>query len=210
MQKRVYVWFIVTVFISIVLGACGSKNPPAPAQQPVVIPQDTKVGMEVEVPEWFSEPPQNPNYLYAAATRTAKDLGMATKFATQDARTEIGRQIETRVTGMMKSFQEQVGIGEEAEFLSQMTDVSKSVVAESVQGSKAIKQKTYREPAEYRSYVLVELPIGAANAALVEKIKNNQNMYTRFRASQAFQELEEEVEKYEEFKKEQQGGGAPQ
>jgi len=62
----------------------------------------------------------------------------------------------------------------------------------------------------FRAYALMELPIGVMNSALVDKVKENQNMYTRFRASQAFQELEEESQKYEQFKKEQSQGTAPQ
>ena len=38
----------------------------------------------------------------------------------------------------------------------------------------------------------------------MDAVKKQQNMYTRFRASQGFQELEEEVEKYDQFKKEQE------
>jgi hypothetical protein len=56
----------------------------------------------------------------------------------------------------------------------------------------------------------MELPIGVMNSALLEKIKDNKNMYTRFRASEAFKELEEETAKYEQFKKEQGQGTIPQ
>ena len=49
----------------------------------------------------------------------------------------------------------------------------------------------------------MELPIGPANSALLDAVKKQQNLYTRFRSSQGFQELEEEVEKYDQFKKEQ-------
>jgi len=41
------------------------------------------------------------------------------------------------------------------------------------------------------------------NAEYMGAIKKQQNMYTRFRASQGFQELEGEVDKYDQFKKEQ-------
>jgi len=37
----------------------------------------------------------------------------------------------------------------------------------------------------------------------MDAIKKQEHIYTRFRASQGFQELEDEVEKYEEYKKEQ-------
>jgi hypothetical protein len=37
----------------------------------------------------------------------------------------------------------------------------------------------------------------------MQQIKSNNQMYTRFRASQAFKELQEEVDKYEKYKQEQ-------
>jgi len=43
----------------------------------------------------------------------------------------------------------------------------------------------------------VELPIGAASQALMQRVRANEQMYTRFRASQAFDELQKEVERYE-------------
>jgi len=51
--------------------------------------------------------------------------------------------------------------------------------------------------------VLAEYPIGAANEAFLEQIKRNEQMYTRFRSSETFKELNEEVERYEKWKKEQ-------
>ena len=47
------------------------------------------------------------------------------------------------------------------------------------------------------------MPIGDANAAIVNRIKAQQNLYTRFRASQAFTELEADVENYEKWKQDQ-------
>ena len=49
----------------------------------------------------------------------------------------------------------------------------------------------------------MEMPIGQANKELMSKIKANQNLYTRFRATQAYKELDEEIEKFEAWKREQ-------
>ncbi|HQT92587.1 MAG TPA: hypothetical protein PL001_11240, partial [Candidatus Kryptobacter bacterium] len=54
--------------------------------------------------------------------------------------------------------------------------------------------------------VLVEYPIGAANEALMQQIKNNNQMYTRYRASQTFKELQDEVDKYDKYKQQQEQG----
>ena len=55
----------------------------------------------------------------------------------------------------------------------------------------------------FRTYVLIEMPIGEANEQLMNKIKANQNLYTRFRASQAYKELDDEIEKFEQWKRDQ-------
>ena len=161
-------------------------------------------GNSLGLPEWFQALPEDPNYIFAVATSTSRDLQMSVNKAKQQGRVDIAQQMETKVKSMIKQFNEEVGLGEDAEFLSQTTEVSKSVTSKVLNGSKARKVETVKEgEIIYRSYVLMEMPIGPANAALMEAIKKQQNMYTRFRASQGFQELEGEIDKYDQFKKEQ-------
>ena len=164
---------------------------------------EIKMGDDIQVPEWFSTPPEDPNYLYATATATSRDMQMAINSAKEGGRVEIARQLETKINSMFKRFREEVGAGEDAEFLTQTTDVSKSVTSKVLSGSRAAKTKSVKEGMIFRAYVLVEMPIGAANTALMDAIKKQEHIYTRFRASQGFQELEDEVEKYEVYKKEQ-------
>ncbi|MCD6161406.1 MAG: LPP20 family lipoprotein [candidate division Zixibacteria bacterium] len=182
------------VFFVIGMMACGSKPPPPPE------PAD------VWLPEWW-DPPQDPNYLFATATKTSRDMGLATSKAATDGRNDIAKQMEVRIQSLTKSFNEEIGLDEDAELLSQYTEAVKEVVSQTMVGSKVTKKEIKKEGNMYRAYVLVELPIGEANAALMQKIKANNNMYTRFRASQAFEDLDKEVEKYEQFKKEQGGMG---
>ena len=161
-------------------------------------------GNSLGLPEWFQALPEDPNYIFAVATSTSRDLQMSVNKAKQQGRVDIAQQMETKVKSMIKQFNEEVGLGEDAEFLSQTTEVSKSVTSKVLNGSKARKVETVKEgEIIYRSYVLMEMPIGSANTALMDSIKKQQNMYTRFRASQGFQELEGEIDKYDQFKKEQ-------
>jgi len=155
------------------------------------------------IPEWFSNTPQDPNFLYAARTATSRDLGLAIDKAVTNARAEIARQYEVKVTGLTKSFQEEIGSSEDSEINELFTQTVKTVVSTTLMGSRASKTTHVRDGNNYRAYVLVEYPIGAANQAFITALKANQNMYTRFRASEAFKEMDEEVQKYEEWKKEQ-------
>jgi len=156
---------------------------------------------EIKVPKWYSSVPTDSNYLFAPATARSQDLQHAVNTAKEEARIGIAREMRVKVQGLFKRFREETGLGEEAEFLAMETDVSKSVVSETLIGCKTRNQEILREGTLYRVYVLMELPIGEANLAMLAKIKENERMYTRYRASEAFKELEEEVEKYEKIKK---------
>ena len=48
--------------------------------------------------------------------------------------------------------------------------------------------KPVKEGIIYWAYVLMEMLIGAANVALLDAVKKQENLYTRFRASQGFHE----------------------
>lgn len=153
------------------------------------------------MPEWYMNPPQDPNYLYAANTQSSQDMQLAVDKATAAARADIGRQIELRIQGLQKRFTEETGTGNDAQLLQMFTQAEKTVVSTTLNGSRVKNQKINKDGSLWRAYILVEYPIGAANQALMEQLRKNEQMYTRFRASQTFKELDEEVKKYEEFKK---------
>jgi hypothetical protein len=69
--------------------------------------------------------------------------------------------------------------------------------------SKPIRTKWRKNGRLYQGYALVELPLTAPDVALIDNVRNNKHLYERFRASQGFKELEEEVEKLEEYKRRQ-------
>lgn len=152
---------------------------------------------EGEEPEWYMNVPSDPNILFAAKTATSRDKQLAVDKAVQDARAEIAKQLEVKIQGLEKRFQEETGVGEDSQLLDQFTKANKSIVNQSLVGSKIEKQKTVKDGNTYRSYVLVNLPLGAAKEALVQQIKKNEQMYTKVRASQTFDELNKEIEKLE-------------
>jgi hypothetical protein len=156
-----------------------------------------------DIPDWFNSPPQDADHLYAANTATSQDLQLATDKATTGARAEIGRQVEVKMGALQKRFDEEVGIEKDAQLLQQFSSASKSVVSTTLTGSRIKKQTQNKDGNVWRSYVLVEYPIGSANQALVDAIRKNDQLYTRVRASETFKELNEEVQKYEESKAQQ-------
>ena len=179
------------VGLSFIILGCGGTKPM----------QATDTG---DIPDWFVNVPNDPNFLYAAKTATSQDLQLAFDKATTDARTEIGRQVEIKVEGLQKRFQEETGNNADAQLLDQFTQANKTVVSTSLSGSRISKQKQLKDGNLWRAYVLVEYPVGAANEAFLKQVKNNEQLYTRFRATQTFKELDDEVKKLDDFKKQQQ------
>ena len=189
MRTKILFVFATLIIVSIVGCGGGSKTM-----------QSADTG---DIPDWFSNVPNDPNYFYAPNTQVSQDLQLAIDKATQGGRTEIGRMVETKVNGLQKRFTEETGTADNAQLLDMFTSASKTIVSTSLSGSRIAKQKTVKDGNNWRAYVLVEYPVGAANQALMQQIKNNEQMYTRFRASQVYKELDDEVAKYEEWKKAQ-------
>ena len=104
---------------------------------------------------------------------------------------------------IQKNFAEEVG-DTDPEFHQLYSEATKVVVSTELKGSKIKESKYKEEGGKYQAVVLVEYSLKDAKEALVNEIKKEQNLYTRFRASEGFKDLEKEVEKYEQYKKEQQ------
>jgi len=98
---------------------------------------------------------------------------------------------------MQKKFEEEIGEGENSEYLSQFTQATKTVVSKELKGSQISQKKLVKDGNNWRAYVLAKYPIGAAQKAFLNQISNNNNLHTRFRATEAFAELEKDVYKYD-------------
>ncbi len=187
---RKWILFLVPILGVAIIGCGGSQSL-----------QSAGTG---SIPKWYDNVPHDPDYLFAANTQTSQDMQLAVDKATEAARVDIGRQLQVRIEGLQKRFAEETGTGSNAQLLQMFTQAEKTVVSTTLEGSQVKRQKIVRDGMLWRVYVLVQYPIGTANEALMQQIRNNDQMYTRFRASQAFKELQDEVSRYDKYKKEQE------
>lgn len=146
-----------------------------------------------EVPEWMTNPPEQENALLGAGTGVSRTLQTATEKAETRARSDIASSMEVELQGLTKDFREEV----DGESLNQFTQVQKEVVSQVLRGVSVREEKVIKEDGRYRAYVLMEMPIGPAARSFLSKLRENEELYTRFRASEAFKELQKEVERYE-------------
>ena len=172
----------------------------------VVVAGCSKPQVEFDnIPKWFTQTPEDSDYYFATATIKSPDIQMAIDTAKDTARAELASQLGIRITSMFKRFREQVGLEADVEFESLSTNVAKSFVSKTITGTLPVKTDIVKEGNDVRAYALVKMSIGAINSALVDTIKNQKQMYLRFRASEGFKELEEEKKEYQDFLKEQGG-----
>ncbi len=187
---------LLSITMLLLFTSCASTQKTAVIESPKV--------SGIETPKWFLTPPSDEKYLYAATTATSRDLQLAINKAATDARVEIGRQVELRVQGFQKKFDEETGMGKDAQLLQMYTQATKSIISTSLSGSRINDQKFSEEKEGiYRAFVLIAYPIGAVGQELVNQIKSKEQLYTRFRASETFKEMNEDVQRYEEWKNKQ-------
>ncbi len=195
-MSRLIIILVLFLSLSLIIGCGGTKKQG-------ITPPATKDVIK-SAPDWYLNPPQDPNYIFATGTATSRDMQLARDKAADAARMDIAKTIETRFNGLSKRFQEEVGTAEDAQYLDMFTQATKAVVSTVLSGVNIDKTDIGAEGGVYRAWVLMKMPLGATSQALLNKIKQQEQLYTRFRATQVFEELEKETEAFEKWKSGQQ------
>lgn len=184
---------------SILLAACAGGPPPA------VTPVSNRAVQDI--PEWVVNPPKDtPEHGYAMGLGESRDMSIAINAAETDARNRLATNLQTELKSLDEKFQSSVrGDAGGEEVLNTYRQAVRTVTNQTLAGSRTAQRKVTADPSgvSYKAYVLMELDKGAAKEALMGKIKNDQNLYARFRASQAFADLDAEIQKIEDGKKKQ-------
>jgi len=154
------------------------------------------------LPGWYLKPPTDKNYLLAPATAVSRDVQVAINKAQAEGRNALAQQLEVKYGAINKRFVEEVG-RDGSQLLDQYTQAYKAVVSQVLYGSRARQQSMRTEGDVYRAMVLMELPVGEMSKRLLEQIRAQEQLYTRFRASEVFKELDAEVQRYEAWKRDQ-------
>lgn len=189
MSKKITL-FVALLFVTMTLWGCGGSAP-EPKPEP----------SGLDIPPWWSSVPDDPDHLWSIGEGRSSDLGMAREKASTAARTGIAKQQELKLNNMTKRFQEEImGEDDASQLLDQFTSVTKEVVSTTLRGAKQVEIAVSQDGRMKQVYVLFNYPLGAAAEELNNKLAKKEELYTRFRASQGFEEMEKEIEKYEQSK----------
>jgi len=104
---------------------------------------------------------------------------------------------------LQKKFIEEAGdVGKKAQINQAFSSATKIVTSRELMGSMPKKQAMTEDKGLYTSYVLMVVNPKVVADALEEQMAAQKAVYARFRASEGFKELGQEIERYEAFKKE--------
>jgi hypothetical protein len=180
MKKVHFLVFIVVIVL--VFSACGKSGP--------------KGMKKAYYPDWW-QIQDNAEYVqtYGMATKVSQNTSFDAAHA--NAMLQAAQYVENYVQGMVKNYEEEAGV-EDPQVLALTSKVVKEVSNAKFENALVSKQETLiNEEGRFQTFVRVSIPKDAVNKNTLNKIKNEEALYNQFKASQAFDELEKEVEKYD-------------
>lgn len=138
----------------------------------------------------------------AIGTGQSRDMQIAREKAIMEARKNLAQVCSLKVENAQKKFLEEIGEAADAEINQMFSSATKTITSRELMGSMPTEQKWTVKDGIYTSYVLMEVNPDVVVAALEKQISAQKATYTRFRASEAFSELSDDVERYEAYQKE--------
>ena len=172
---------ILLILSALFLVACGGGSKKKPAGP-----------VRAWEPDWYGMP-GDATYVFAYGNATFQSRAAAETSARNQALAEAAMQVEVHVQTMTKDFISEAGINN-PEVLSMVESVTKTVASQTFSGAFRSRHDVAVLPdGRHHAFVQWAIPKEQINRDFVDRVSREQALYTRFRASQAFEELERSV-----------------
>lgn len=156
-------------------------------------------------PSWYFNPPQDTEeYFYAADMSENMRMSTAMRNAENGARQAMATKLKVKVSALQKSFEEEIQSGPNANYAATFSNASEQLVNNTMSGvsrhnAECVELNPERTGGNVnqRCYVLVRMPVGQARSALENALSKDEELYTKFKASKAFDELQERLHEIE-------------
>lgn len=139
-------------------------------------------------------------HLVGRGASSSASQQVALDMARMSAMTDLGRALDAQFSGLIKQAQEQTGAGQDPETLQHFTSAAKVVMADVDLGGTIVGQQYLTAvDGTYYCWLTLELPLAEANRKFLDDLRRNNATYERFRATQLYDEMNREIEKYRAF-----------
>ena len=187
--------------VILTMSSCAPK--PGTPESALVIRKDQieKTEKKVEktvnsIPKWCLNPPISDYALSACGAGESANMNMARNRAILDAKRQLADSIDSEISSRMEDFLKSTGMSSNEQVKQASEIVTKNTTIEAkLIGYKQTKTDAVSMDGKYQFYVLIEYPIGDANKALLNQIKQDNVLSTQKDADKAMAELEAEIEK---------------
>ena len=190
-MKRYVTFLSASVIILIMMGGCGGSHR-ATRQM------DKEIN---DVPKWYSKPPKDDKkFLYAVSSARSSDREVARQKAVMNATVDLGRKLSQKVEALQKMFNEEVTSGSDNNYDEDFSNAAKTIVNQQLTGVSIDQVKSYARPindktAVIETFALVKLPVGQARDIIENTLSRDQELYVRLKASKAFKELQDNIDR---------------
>ena len=181
------------------LSACSSNpNPLSVIDTPMIKYKTEKVQAAVkQIPKWYKKLPTEANKIYSVGASSSPDLQLSIDMATLNAKYTLADRINGKLDGMMKTFMTRLGTDEDisATTMSEVEKVTKNVIASvDVAGYSPKEVEVYPNGTQFRAFVLLEYSDEEARKIIINRLRKDQMVYSKLKSTNAWKELENEVE----------------
>jgi len=122
---------------------------------------------------------------------------LARQKAQNDGRAKLALGLESKIQVLQKSFLEEVGSAGDTEINEAFSSVSKTMASTTLRGVFPEEERIVSKDGLITIYVLMAIDPATFNQSFMDELQSKPKVYERFRASQAYDELKNEMEAYE-------------
>jgi hypothetical protein len=183
-RPRILSWCLLfSLVASLTLSSCGSSK------------KTTAGRKEIEEPFSSDKYMSDSKTFRATASGRSKNLEMAKEMAEAQARQNLASEMETRIRSVFDQYRQQRDIGQNSEFSQKTEDLTRSVVDQTLQGSRVMERKNFQEKdGSYTAYVAMEMPSENVVSMLNDRISKDQELRQDYDKAQFEETFNEEME----------------
>ena len=171
---------ILCLFICFFVGCAGSNPKPLTNK---------------DLPSWYLNPPKFEDRFVGVGDALRPQFSLSKQVATERARVEVARAVETSITSALNDHMQASGMGADASATEFTESVSKSLVNTTLKGCTIEKTEVFKD----RVFVMVTYDANKAREIAKEnakfEAKKEEALYNEFKARQAFDSLDQAIGK---------------